>query len=173
MGELKDLQEAIEFDSAYRAATGQPTGTTSGAPTSNLQQLINQTLQGVLGRSFKPGDHESFRAALNASFEADPASGSGVFKYVPRAYPAVGATDIGAGISGAQYSLVTFAKALYVQTQPLIKNLRSLKADADEEDLEATKAIFTTSWDEFIAELSREGGPRVSSADATDEQHFQ
>ena len=159
------VAKAIEFDSTYPPATTQESGTTFGAPASNLQQLVTRTLQGVLGRSFKPGDHESFNAALNVSFETREVSGKNIFKHIPRAYPAVGATDLGSGISGAQYSLVTFAKALHEQTRPLLKNLRSLNSSVDQEDLEATKAIFTTAWDEFIGELSREGGPRASRAD--------
>ncbi len=163
----QSVARAIEFDSTYPPASTQTTGTTYSAPGSgsNLQQLVTRTLQGVLGRSFKPGDHESFRAALNVSFEVEQVSGKSAYKHIPRAYPSVGATDIGAGISGAQYSMVTFAKALQEQTRPLLKNLRSLNTSVDEEDLEATKAIFTTAWDEFVAELSREGGPRTSRAD--------
>lgn len=158
------VAKAIEFDSTYPPATAQESGATFGAPGTSLQQLVTRTLQGVLGRSFKPDDPESFKAALNVSFETQEVSGRSVFKHIARAYPAVGATDLGAGISGAQYSLVTFAKALHEQTRPLLKNLRSLNSSVDEEDLEATKAIFITAWDEFIGELSREGGPRTSRA---------
>ena len=166
------VAKAIEFGSTYPNATTQQSGTTYGAPASNVQQLITQTLQGVLGRSFKPGDHESFKAALNVSFEVQQVSGKNVYKHIPRAYPAVGASDIGAGISGAQYSLVTFAKALHQQTQPLIKNLQSLNTSVDREDLGAITAIFTSAWDELIAELSREGGPRASRADALADSIF-
>ena len=160
------VAKAIEFGSTYPNATTPSSGTTYGAPASNLQQLVTQALQGVLGRSFKPGDHASFQAALNVSFESQSVSGKNVYKHIPRAYPSIGASDIGAGISGAQYSLVTFAKALHQQTQPLIKNLQSLNTNVDEEDLGAITAIFTSAWDELIAELSREGGPRASRADA-------
>ena len=169
-----ELRKAVDFGNAYpfntspshhAGATFGGSPTFGSGPTSNLQQVVSQTLQGVLGRSFKPGDHESFKAALKVSFETETMSGRDVYTHIPRAYPAIGATDIGAGISGAQYSLVTFAKGLYEQTQPLIKNLHSLKTDVDEQDFEATKAIFTTAWDELIAELSREGGPRPTRAD--------
>ena len=176
-----ELKKAVDFGNTYPVAgnSSPHTGATFGAgsafgrgPTSNLQQIVNQTIQGVLGRSFKPGDSKSFEAALNVSFEADEVSGKDVYTHVPRAYPAIGATDIGAGISGAQYSLVSFAKGLHEQTQPLIKNLHSLNVNVDEQELEALKAIFTTAWDEFIAELGREGGPRASRADALAESIY-
>jgi hypothetical protein len=172
---FEELKRAVDFGNTYPVGGNSSPNTraTFGAganlgsvPTSNLQQVVSQTLQGVLGRSFTPGDHKSFEAALNVSFEAEEISGRDVFTHVPRAYPAVGATDIGGGISGAQYSLVNFANGLHELTQPLIKSLHSLNANVDEQDFEAIKAIFTTAWDEFVAELSREGGPRASRADA-------
>ena len=67
--------------------------------------------------------------------------------------------------SGAQFSLVSFAKGLHEKTEPLIDDLHSLDEAGDEEELEAAKAIFSTNWDEFVDELSREGGPRSSRAD--------
>ena len=169
---LDEFRKAINFGNTYPVGGNSSPNATIGAgptlgsvPASNLQQVVSQTLQGVLGRSFKPGDTESFKAALDVSFEVEEKGGKDVFTHVPRAYPAVGATDLGAGISGAQYSLVSFAKGLHEQTQPLLRDLHSLNANVDDQDLEAVKAIFTPAWDEFIAELSREGGPRASRAD--------
>lgn len=167
--DFTELVKAFEFGSTYPVATvpAQPAGPGYGAaPTSNLQQLVMDALQGVLGRSFKPGDYQSFRAALEVSFEYKQVSGQPVYQWKPRAYPAVGSTDIGGGVSGAQYSLVTFANSLHGQTKPLLDGLHSLDAGVDEEELKAAKAIFSTAWDELVDELSREGGPRASRADA-------
>ena len=161
-----DLAKAIEFGSTYPAPDGASQRAYGGAPTSNLQQLVNSALQGVLGRSFRPGDHASFKAALDASFEYKRVGDKDVYTHRPRAYPSVGASDIGGGISGAQFSLVSFAKALHEKTQPLIDGLHSLGETTDEEELEAAKAIFSANWDEFIDELSREGGPRSSRANS-------
>ena len=160
-----DLVKAFEFGSTYPAADGEGQRAYGTAPTSNLQQLVNQALQGVLGRSFRPGDHASFKAALDASFEYKRVGDKDVYTHKPRAYPSVGASDIGGGISGAQFSLVSFAKGLHEKTEPLIDDLHSLDEAGDEEELEAVKAIFSTNWDEFVDELSREGGPRSSRAD--------
>lgn len=163
-----DLVKAFEFGSTYPSVTptGQQAGVPSGgSPTSNLQQLVTQALQGVLGRSFRPGDHASFKAALDVSFEYQRVGDKDVYTHKPRAYPSVGSSDIGGGVSGAQYSLVSFATGLHEKTAPLIDDLHSLDEAGDEEELEAAKAIFSTNWDEFVDELSREGGPRSSRAD--------
>ena len=163
-----DLVKAFEFGSTYPSVTPtgqQPGATYGGAPTTNLQQLVTQALQGVLGRSFRPGDHASFKAALDVSFEYKRVGDKDVYTHKPRAYPSVGSSDIGGGVSGAQYSLVSFATGLHEKTDPLIDDLHSLDEAGDEEELEAAKAIFSSNWDEFVDELSREGGPRSSRAD--------
>ena len=170
-----DLVKAFEFGSTYPSVTptGQQAGAPSGgAPTSNLQQLVTQALQGVLGRSFRPGDHASFKIALDASFEYKRVGDKDVYTHKPRAYPSVGSSDIGGGVSGAQYSLVSFATGLHEKTEPLIDDLHSLDEGGDEEELEAAKAIFSTNWDEFVDELSREGGPRSSRADTLAQSIF-
>jgi len=163
-----DLVKAFEFGSTYPSVTPtgqQPGATYGGAPITNLQQLVTQALQGVLGRSFRPGDHASFKAALDVSFEYKRVGDKDVYTHKPRAYPSVGSSDIGGGVSGAQYSLVSFATGLHEKTDPLIDDLHSLDEAGDEEELEAAKAIFSSNWDEFVDELSREGGPRSSRAD--------
>jgi hypothetical protein len=131
-----------------------------------LQQLVTQAIQGVLGRSFKPGDSRSFKAALEVSFEYKETGGRPGYEWKPRAYPSVGATDLGGGISGAQFSLVSFASTLHKQAEPLIDGLKSLIPEVDEENFEAARSIFNTAWDEFIGELSREGGARPARANA-------
>jgi len=170
-----DLVKAFEFGSTYPSVTptGQQAGVPSGgSPTSNLQQLVTQALQGVLGRSFRPGDHASFKAALDVSFEYKRVGDKDVYTHKPRAYPSVGSSDIGSGVSGAQYSLVSFATGLHEKTESLIDDLHSLDEAGDEEELEAAKAIFSTNWDEFVDELSREGGPRSSRADTLAQSIF-
>ncbi|HKG13278.1 MAG TPA: hypothetical protein VKB12_08060 [Pyrinomonadaceae bacterium] len=170
------LTAAQEFGDTYPSvavASGPPlsSGSASSAP-SQLQQLVTQAIQGVLGRTFKPGDHRSFRAALEVSFEYKEVSGRPSYEWRPRAYPSVGASDIGGGVSGAQYSLVSFATSLHEKAGPLIDSLHSLDSNVDEEEFDAAAAIFETAWDEFVGELSREGGPRASRADALAESIF-
>jgi hypothetical protein len=167
--DFEKLVKAFEFGNTYPgiapvSAEQQGTGA-HGAP-SQLQQTVTQALQGVLGRSFKQGDYRSFRAALEVSFEIKETGGRTSYQWRPRAYPSKGATDIGGGISGAQYSLVSFATGMYEKTLPLIEQLHSLITDADQENVAAAKAIYRSVWGEFIGELSREGGPRAPRANA-------
>lgn len=166
---IEGLADAVEFGSTYPVLAvppGQAGGTSGAAAPSQLQQLVTQAIQGVLGRSFKQGDFRSFKAALEVSFEYKEVSGRSTYEWKPRAYPSVGATDIGGGISGAQYSLVSFASSLHQTAAGLIDNLHSLVPDVDEENFEAAKAIFVTAWDEFVGELAREGGARPPRANA-------
>lgn len=165
------LVKAFEFGNTYPgfapiSAEQGSAAAAGGAPTSQLQQTVLQAIQGVLGRSFKQGDHQSFRAALEVSFEYKEVEGRPTYQWRPRAYPSKGATDIGGGISGAQYSLVSFAAGMYEKTLPLLNNLRSLVPGVDPENLEAAKAIYSSVWSEFIGELAREGGPRAPRANA-------
>jgi hypothetical protein len=167
--DIDKLVKAFEFGNTYpgfapiSAEQGSASG---GAPTSQLQQTVLQAIQGVLGRSFKQGDHRSFRAALEVSFEYKEVAGRPTYQWRPRAYPSKGATDIGGGISGAQYSLVAFANGMYEKTLPLLDSLHSLIPGIDPENLEAARAIYRSVWGEFIGELSREGGPRAPRANA-------
>lgn len=173
--DFEDLADAYEFGSTYPVVAVPPTqtGATPGtsAP-SQLQQVVTQAIQGVLGRSFKQGDFRSFRAALEVSFEYKETAGRSGYEWKPRAYPSVGATDIGGGISGAQYSLVSFSSGLHEKAAPLIDNLHSLVPDVDEENFAAAKSIFITAWDEFVGELAREGGVRPPRANALAQSIF-
>jgi hypothetical protein len=166
--EFDELTRAFEFGNTYPGfapVSAEQGSTTSGAVApSQLQQTVTQALQGVLGRTFKQGDVRSFRAALEVSFEYKEVGGRSTYEWRPRAYPSRGATDMGGGISGAQYSLVSFATGLYEKTLPLIQQLTSLVPDADPEEVEAAKAIYLSVWTELIGELSREGGPRAPRA---------
>lgn len=172
--DFEKLADAYEFGSTYPVVTtpSSPQAGAASAPESSLQRHVTQAIQGVLGRSFKQGDHRSFKAALEVSFEYREVEGRPAYAWKPRAYPAVGATDIGGGISGAQYTLVSFAAGMHQQARPLIDDLHSLVPDVDEENFEAVKAIFSTAFDEFVGELSREGGPRAARANALSQSIF-
>lgn len=167
--QLQKLLDALQFGNTYPGfapvSPSEQGGPTAAAPTA-LQQRVNTALQGVLGRAFKEGDHRSFRLALEASFEAKDVGGRRTYEWKPRAYPLTGGSDLGGGVTGAQYSLVSLANVLYGQTLDLIDNLYSLIPDVDEEQLEAARAVFRSTWSEFITELGREGGPRAPKADS-------
>jgi hypothetical protein len=165
--QLNRLLEALQFGASY-PSPGTTSGTAQGGgpvATSDLQQRVTAAIQGVLGRSFKQGDYRSFRVALEASFEYKEEAGRSAYEWKPRAYPLTGGSDLGGGVTGAQYSLFSLANVLYEQTLPIIDNLSPLIPDVDKEQLEAARAIFRSTWSEFITELGREGGPRAQRAD--------
>ncbi|HWS88666.1 MAG TPA: hypothetical protein VN282_16955 [Pyrinomonadaceae bacterium] len=167
--QLQKLLEALQFGNTYPGFAPVSPGEQGGpasAPPSALQQRVVSAIQGVLGRTFKEGDFRSFRVALEASFEAKEVGGRQTYEWKPRAYPLTGGSDLGGGVTGAQYSLVSLANVLYGQTTDLIDNLHPLTPDVDEEQLEAARAVFRSTWSEFITELGREGGPRVPKADS-------
>ncbi|HEY0377175.1 MAG TPA: hypothetical protein VGC87_09475 [Pyrinomonadaceae bacterium] len=167
--QLQKLLEALQFGNTYPGfapVSASEQGGPSAAAPSALQQRVVSALQGVLGRTFKEGDYRSFRVALEASFEIKEVGGRQTYEWKPRAYPLTGGSDLGGGVTGAQYSLVSLANVLYEQTTDLIENLSSLTPDVDEEQLEASRAVFRSTWSEFITELGREGGPRVPKADS-------
>jgi hypothetical protein len=174
--QLQKLLDALQFGNTYPGfapvSPSEQGGPTAAAPTA-LQQRVNTALQGVLGRTFKEGDHRSFRLALEASFEVKDVGGRQTYEWKPRAYPLTGGSDLGGGVTGAQYSLVSLANVLYGQTLDLIDNLYSLIPDVDEEQLEAARAVFRSTWSEFITELGREGGPRVPKADSHADSIYQ
>lgn len=157
--------EALQFGNTYPGLTP-VSATEQGGPVapSALQQRVIAALQGVLGRTFKQGDYRSFKVALEASFEYREVGGRDTYLWRPRAYPTSGATDIGGGISGAQYSLVSFANGLYEKTLPLIDQVYSLIPEVDREEVDAARAIYRSVWTEMIGELGREGGPRAPRA---------
>lgn len=174
--QLQKLLDALQFGNTYPGfAPVSPSeqGGPASSPPSALQQRVVSALQGVLGRTFKEGDYRSFRVALEASFEVKEVGGRQTYEWKPRAYPLTGGSDLGGGISGAQYSLVSLANVLYEQTTDLVDNLYSLIPDVDEEQLDAARAVFRTTWSEFINELGREGGPRVQRADALSDSMFE
>lgn len=144
---------------------GAALSTGGGAAATPLQRTVEQALQAVLGRLPRSGDHRSFVAALNMSFTYKEApSGGGRYEWTPRTY--IGKTDLGGGVTGAQASLVTFARSAYDNSITLLDDLESLVTDADEEEVEASKTIVRSLWTEFVNELGKEGGPRAARADS-------
>jgi hypothetical protein len=145
---------------------GQPsslrTSTSGAAGAAPLGQLVENTLRDVLAWRPKATDPKGFLAALNQSFTCEDTEGRTICKWTPRSY-AVQA-DMGA-ITGAQASIFTRAKAALDQMIPLLEGLRPLRADADIQDVEASRSIVRSHLTELVNELGAQGGPRVSRVD--------
>ena len=143
-----------------------PRPATPGAPvspgTSQLGQIVDGALREVLGWRPRATDAHGFVAALNQSFSVKEVEGHTEWKWTPRSYAV--AAELGA-VTGAQASIYSRAKAMLDQSIPLLEGLHPLNAAFDAEDVEAIRAIVKSSLTELVAELGREGGPRLARVD--------
>jgi hypothetical protein len=160
---LNELQNLSSYPAASTAlAPAQPISGGGGTAPASLQRTVESALQSVLGRLPKAGDQKSFMAALKVSFTyKETTTGRGQYEWTPRSY--IGQTDLGGGVTGAQASLVTFARTALDNSLPLLDGLFPL-VSVDDEDVEAATSILRMTWTQFVEELSREGGPRIARA---------
>ena len=135
---------------------------TSRTPTtatqSPLAQTVENALREVLAWRPRAGDAKGFTAALNQVFSSNEVDGQTTFTWTPRSY-AVQA-DMGA-VTGAQASIFSRAKAALDQSVPLLEGLFPLRADNDEEDVDAIRSVVISKFTELVNELSMVGGPRL------------
>lgn len=144
----------------HRDAGTSDRGGTSGT---GFQRVIEAALGAVLGRVPRTGDTRSFTVALNQSFTATEVAGQRVLRWAPRSF--AGQTELGGGVSGAQASLYTRAKASLDQALPILDGLYSLREDDDPELVDAARSIVRAELDELVGELAQLGGPRVARVD--------
>src|SRR5215510_10692923 len=165
----KKLLEEIQSFAVLTEEIGSgraPRPATPGSPvspgTSQLGQIVDGALREVLGWRPRATDAQGFVAALNQSFSVKEVQGHIEWKWTPRSYAV--AAELGA-VTGAQASIYSRAKAMLDQSLPLLEGLHPLNAAFDVEDVEAIRAIVKSSLTELVAELGREGGPRVARVD--------
>jgi Carboxypeptidase regulatory-like domain len=136
----------------------------AGAPgAAPLGQIVHGALREVLAWRPKPNDPKGFVAALTQAFTCKEFEGRTQCAWTPRSY-AVQA-DIGA-VTGAQASIHARARAALAESVPLLEGLFPLRADSDNEETEAARAIVRSELTELVNELGVEGGPRVERVDA-------
>ncbi|MFL6193976.1 MAG: collagen binding domain-containing protein, partial [Thermoanaerobaculia bacterium] len=141
------------------------------APSSalDLGMTVEKTLRDVLGwksKGFK-GNAKGFREALSQSFALQAVQGHTEFTWTPRSYTVQ--ADLG-NITGAQASIYNRAKVALDQSLPLLDGLYPLSPAADEQNMDAIRAIVRSGFTELVNELGIEGGPRVVRIDALFEQ---
>lgn len=144
-----------------------PSWPTAGAASAlpDPGRMVQSTLNEVLGWKSRPYkvDGRGFVAALNQAFTLQEVEGHTEFAWIPRSYAVV--QDMGA-LTGAQASIYNRARVALDQALPLLDGLYPLRPDADEQDVEAIRAIVRSGFTELVGELSLEGGPRVPRVDA-------
>jgi hypothetical protein len=172
---LGGINRSVENISAYPVLTQEMSYTTpstsgGGAVTARpLGQLVENTLRDVLGWRPKLTDHRGFVAALTQSFNCKEVEGRTECVYTPRTYAVHVQADLGA-LTGAQASIYARARVALEQSQLILARLHPLRSDADDEDVEAQRAIVRSLWTELVNELGVEGGPRVQRIDTYFEQ---
>jgi hypothetical protein len=160
-------QDAV-FDVPYPLLTesamfpgggGGGTAAGGGAPnTGALGTSVAATLRGVLGWRPRGGDAKGFLSALNQAFKLTDVAGHRDFKWTQPTFAVQ--PDMG-GLTGAQASIYTRAKAAIDQSLPLLEGLTPLRPDADAVDCEAIRSVVRSELIELVSELGQEGGPRV------------
>ena len=142
----------------------------SSAATTNLGASVENTLREVLG-GWKPRglktDPKGFLGALNQAFTLKDIDGHVEFSWTPRTYSVQ--PDMG-GLTGAQASIFNRAKVALDQSIPLLDGLYPLRADSDDQDVDAVRAVVRSTFSELVNELGVEGGPRVPRVDSLFEQ---
>jgi hypothetical protein len=159
---LEDVQSFAILTEEIGSGRAPRPGTPGSPGTSQLGQIVDGALREVLGWRPRATDAQGFVAALNQSFSVKEVQGHVEWKWTPRSYAV--AAELGA-VTGAQASIYTRAKAMLDQSIPLLEGLHPLNAAFDVEDVEAIRAIVKSSMTELVAELGREGGPRVARVD--------
>jgi hypothetical protein len=166
------INRSVENISTYPVLTQEagyissPSSLAGGAAgTRPLNQIVESTLRDVLGWRPKTGDHKAFVAALTQSYTCSEVEGRTQCLYTPRTYAMQVNADLGA-ITGAQASIYSRAKVALEQSSSILARLYPLNADADDEDVEASRAIVRSLWTELVGELGMEGGPRVERVDS-------
>jgi len=141
------------------AAAGASTPAT-GAPSA----VIERQLRNVLGWTPKPADTPGLVRALEKSFTAREENGATRWYYTPRgtAIPLEAAE-----ITGAQGSLYLRATGAIDDMLVLLDGLEPMREEAADEDaVEAIRAIVRCTLSEIVNEIGREGGPSVTLVDS-------
>jgi hypothetical protein len=144
------------------AAAAAPTN--GGAPSA----IIERQLRNILGWAPKPADTSGLVRALEKSFSSLEERGVTRWYYTPRgtAIPLDAAE-----VTGAQGSLYLRAKGTVDDMLVLLKALEPMREEAADEDaVEAIRAIVRYTVSAVVDEIGREGGPSVPLIDSYFEQ---
>jgi hypothetical protein len=155
-----DIPYPLLTESAMFPGGGAPVPSGGGAAQDSgaLGQSVAATLRGVLGWRPRTGDTKGFLSALNQAFTLTDFEGHRDFKWTQPTFAVQ--PDMG-GITGAQASIYTRAKAAVDQSLPLLEGLTPLRPDFNAVDCEAIRSVVRSELLELVRELGQDGGPRV------------
>lgn len=142
--------------------TSAPASSSRGAGGST-QALIDAAMRQTLGRLPRKIDPKTFLSALEQSFEIKEIEGRTEVKWRERVY--AGRAELGGGVTGFQASLYSRARDAYDKFSPLIRDFHPLQTGADQENMDAARAILVQQFSAIVDELGTEGGPRPAKVD--------
>jgi hypothetical protein len=134
-----------------------------GAPAGggDARAVVQREWRNVLGRTPRDGDVAGMLAALDRRFVETEADGVDGWTYVPGSY--VGQNDVGAGVTGAQASLASFAGRASEEIATYVAEAQPLRQlDDNPEEVDIARAGFWASWQSFVGSLGDEGGLPVA-----------
>lgn len=129
-----------------------------GGESTSLRATVESAMRQVLGWRPRVADADGFVAALSQSFLPVEENGSTRWAWNPHSYTIQ--TDIGA-VTGAQASIFKRAQVALEQSLPLLEGLLPLRSDADDDDVDASRALIDSDLHELVNEVGRPGGPIV------------
>jgi hypothetical protein len=164
------VEEAVTYPILTQETSGYGTGgdgnggagAAGSTAATSLTRTAQQTIRQVLGWRYRAEDQKGFLAALTKAFSLREVDGHIESEWKAQSYMLQ--ADLGE-ITGAQASVHKQAQVALEQALPLLDGLTPLRTDADEEDIEAMRAIIRTELTELVNELALVGGPRVLRVD--------
>jgi len=167
-----DLNEIVTYPILTREVGSSPGGDRGGSASENgrsrassLTGTAQNAIRDLLGWRYRANDPKGFLSALTKAVDLDEKEGHIEYKWTTR--PLMIQADLGA-VTGAQASIYARAAAALEQVVGLIDNLKPLKPDADEQEVESIRALVRSAWQEMVAELGLGSGPRIQRV----EQYF-
>lgn len=169
IAELKKITGAVEDAVTYpiltREVSGHGTsrqGDITGATGGSLTRTAQNAIRDLLGWRYRAEDGKGFLAALNKAVDLTHVEGRVEAKW--KARPFMVQADLGE-VTGAQASIYSRAKVAMEHALPLLDNLKPLRADAHQEQIESIRAMIRSAWVELVNELGVVSGPRVQRID--------
>jgi hypothetical protein len=160
-GDRSSLAEAVSMYAAYPILTAPAeradVGGGGAGAAGDARGAVAREWRAVLGRVPRDADLASVLSALDRRFVFSEEEGAEEWTFLPNS--PISQDHLGAGLSGAQASLVAFAQGVSAEIEQPVAEARALRQLADNpEELEVARRNFQASWRSFVTTLGTEGG---------------
>jgi hypothetical protein len=161
-GGARPYPQLVSDVSGFTTVSRQNTaGFGAAAQDGMLGVIATNAIQNVLGWQLRgTPDPNGFLNALKQSFSLKVFEGHVQSIWTPHTH--VAQNDVaGGGLAGAQASIYAMANTILAQALPLLKNLKPLKPDFDDEYVMVLKQTAESQLKALVAELGHISGPRL------------